>query len=96
IEEQRKKSAELSANPKIQEAIREQLEHHYFEEWPLAKLPALRGKTPLQAVKKEEGRRKVIALIDDFDRMQVVSKSAMPKIDLDILRRRLGLPPKAN
>ncbi|MBU1473611.1 MAG: MbcA/ParS/Xre antitoxin family protein, partial [Acidobacteria bacterium] len=92
----RKKSDELNAIPEIQDAIRKQLEHHYFEEWPSAKIPALGGKTPLQAVKKEEGRRKVIALIDDIERMQVVSKSTMPKIDFDRLRRRLGLPPKAN
>jgi hypothetical protein len=96
IEARRKKSEELNAIPEIQDAIKKQLEHHYFEEWPSSKLPVLGGLTPLQAVKKEKHRAKVIALIEDIERLQRSSKSKMPKIDLDILRQRLGLPPKVN
>ena len=96
IEERRKESKELNAIPEIQDAIKKHMEHHYFEEWPSTKLPALGGLTPLQAVKKGKDRAKVIALIDDIERLQGFSGSEMPKIDLDVLRRRLGLPPKAN
>lgn len=96
IEERRKKQDELKALPEIQAVIKKQLEHHYFEDWPATKLPALGGRTPIQAVKDEEGRRKVMKLIDDVDRMQDRPQSDMPRIDFDRLRRKLGLSPKAN
>ena len=34
--------------------------------------------------------------IDDIDRLQNAPTSEMPKIDMDKLRRLLGLPAKAN
>jgi len=96
IEAQEKASKELNSRPEIQEAIKKNLEHHYFNEWPKTKLPALGGLTPLQAAKREKKRPKLEALIDDIDRMQNAPTSKMPKIDTDKLRRLLGLPAKAN
>lgn len=95
-EAQEKKSEELNARPEVQEALKKYLENYYYKEWPSTKIPALGGLTPLQAVKNDKDRAKVIALIDDFEKKQESPLSKMPKIDLDRLRRKLGLPPKAN
>jgi hypothetical protein len=92
---QQKKSEELAAIPEVQEAIKKHLKNHYFNEWPKTKLPALNGLTPLQAVKNKKYRSKVVALVDTIERMQKASASGMPKIDVDKLRRMLGLPSKA-
>ena len=54
------------------------------------------GLSPLQAVRREKERAKLVALIDDIDRLQNAPTSEMPKIDMDKLRRLLGLPAKAN
>lgn len=96
IESQKKASRELNSRPEIQEAIKKHLEHHYFNEWPKKKLPALGGLSPLQAAKREKERAKLVALIEHFERSQDAPTSKMPKIDFDKLRLLLGLPPKAN
>jgi len=96
IEAREKAHEELNSRPEIQEAIKKNLEHHYFNEWPKTKLPALGGLTPLQAAKREKERPKLEALIDDIERLQNAPTSKMPKIDSDKLRRLLGLPAKAN
>ncbi len=91
----RKETEELNARPEVQEAMRAYLEHHYFEELPLAKVPALGNITPVQAAKTETGRRKLADLIDYYDRMQALDKSGRPKIDFDRLRLKFGLPAKS-
>ncbi|MBN1223810.1 MAG: SEC-C domain-containing protein [Candidatus Aminicenantes bacterium] len=96
IEARNKRSEELNAIPEVREAIKKQLEHHYFNEWPNTKLPALGGLTPLQAVKRKNERFKVVALLEDFERFQNSPAKNMPKINLDKLRRLLGLPPKTS
>jgi len=95
-EARRKESEELQEAPEVQEAMKKYLEFHYYTEWPETKIPALGGLTPVQAVKQDEARAKVIALIDEFERRQELSESKMPKIDFNRLRRQLGLPPKAS
>ena len=96
IEVRKKVSKELNSRPEIQEAIKKHLEHHYFNEWPKTKLPALGGISPLQAARRDKDRAKLVALIDNIERSQNAPTSEMPKIDIDNLRRLLGLPPKAN
>ena len=96
IEARERESEELNSRPEIQEAIRKHLEHHYFKEWPRMKIPALGGITPIQAAKTENGRAKLKALLDDIERMEKAAASTKPKVDVDRLRRMLGLPPKAN
>jgi hypothetical protein len=82
---------ELHSRPEVQEALKKHLEHHYLNEWPKTKLPALGGITPLRAAKSEKGRVKLSALIDDMERHQENSNSAMPQIDFDKVRRKCGL-----
>jgi hypothetical protein len=95
IEAQEKASKELNSRPEIQEAIKKNLEHHYYNVWPKTKLPALGGLTPLQAGKREKERAKLEAMLNDFERMQNTRTSDMPKFNIDKLRRLLGLPTKA-
>lgn len=96
IEAREKASRELNSRPEVREAIKKNLEHHYFNKWPRTKIPALGGLTPLQAARSDKGRAGLEALIDDIDRMQNSPASKMPKIDIDRLRRLLGLPVKAD
>lgn len=96
IEARKKASKELNSKPEIQEAIKKHLEHHYFNEWPKTKLPALGGISPLQAARRDKDRAKLVVLIDNIERSQNAPTSEMAKIDIDKLRRLLGLPPKAN
>jgi hypothetical protein len=90
----RKENEELNARPEVQAALRKYLEKHYFEKWPREKVPALGNLTPLQAAKTEKGREKLTALLDYYDRMQEGEPSTQPRIDINRLRRMLGLPPK--
>jgi hypothetical protein len=94
IEAQEKASKALNARPEVQEAIKRNLEYHYFIKWPKMKLPALGGLSPLQAARRKKERVKLEALVDDIDRMQDASKSERSKIDIEKLRRILGLEKK--
>lgn len=96
VEARRRESKAFNEQPEIRAAMKTQLEHHYFVEWPEAKMPALDGATPLKAVKDEHLRPKVIALIEDLEKMQDSPESNMPEIDFDRLRKILGLPPRAH
>ncbi|CAE6502527.1 conserved hypothetical protein [Nitrosomonas nitrosa] len=81
---------QLHAHPEVQAQITEILREHY-RRWPEEKLPALKGKTPLQAIKTKDGREMVEALIRDFE---LKNQDAKPPIDPAIfteLRERLGL-----
>ena len=96
IEAHRKESEELNSRPEVQEMLRKQQEHYYFTEWPKKKVPALGNRTPLQAAKTEEGRRLLKDLLEEYEYRQNTGNSPMPRLDIDRLRRMLGLPPKAN
>jgi hypothetical protein len=90
IRQQREEQEELNNNPEVREKIMEFMREHYSQ-WPHEKIPALNGKTPLQAIKTEDGREKVEALLRDFELR--ITNSNLP-IDLSIfdeLRERLGL-----
>jgi hypothetical protein len=82
---------ELNDHPEVQAQIAEYLRQHY-RSWPEVKLPALNGKTPLQAVKTRDGREMVEALLLDIERR---GKQTAPPLDPAIiaeLREKLGLP----
>lgn len=94
IEAHKKESAELNSIPEIQEEVKKNLEHHYFNIWPKAKIPLLGGLSPLQAVKRKKDLGKVTALIDDIEQKHNAPTNKMPNIDFDKLRRLLGLLPE--
>jgi len=68
----------------------------YYNEWPDIEIPFLDNKTPREAMKTEEGKQKVIDLIDDYEnknaRGQDPGGGNMQKFfDADELRKRIGL-----
>lgn len=81
---------ELAGLPEVQAAIRETMSKHY-DGWLNEKLPALNGKTPLQAVEQRDGREMVEALVAQIEadgrRMTPPLDDAIPRR----LRERLGL-----
>jgi len=74
-----------------QEALSEYVNRHYST-WPDVPLPALRGKTPREAVQTEPGRRKVAALLRDIENGESHKrKEGQPAYDVGNLRRELGI-----
>jgi len=71
--------------------ITEALEQH-FAKWPDTALPALDGETPRQAAKTAAGRRKLSALLRDFENAEEHKRRAgEPHYDVSRLRAQLGL-----
>lgn len=89
-----KEQQELYANPEVRELVRQQMEDYYHKDWMVHGIPALGGKTPLEAVKTAAGRRKVEELLDDLDRFQDTRPDDLGRVDVDGLRARLGIPRK--
>jgi hypothetical protein len=64
----------------------------HCEKWLKDKIPALNGKTPVQAVKTGEGRKKVIGLLKLFENGEEQNrKEGRPYYDLSWMWERLGL-----
>ena len=96
LEKVRKENEELNARPEVREALQKQMEHYYFKKWPRQKVPMLGGLTPLEAVKTEAGRRKLEELFAYYERLHGAGGDKSPRVDLDRLRRSIGLPSKIN
>ena len=82
---------ELKNHPEIQARLKEMHKTH-MERWVTEKIPALGGKTPIQAVKTSEGREMVSALLMQFEKGAGVM--ADKEFELGVLRgvrERLGL-----
>jgi len=73
------------------EMITQVLESHYSK-WPDMPLPALRGKTPREAVRTEPGKRKVVALLRDIENGEEHKRrDGGPAYDVGRLRQELGI-----
>ena len=86
-----KKADELAEHPEIKAAMQNFMAQH-FDHWVSESIPALDGRTPLQAMRDPEGREKVLALVVDAERR---ARKMTPPVDEAILQRvreRLGLP----
>lgn len=86
-----KKAEELAEHPEIKAAMQNFIAQH-FEHWVSESIPALDGRTPLEAVRHPEGREKVLALVVDAERR---ARKMTPPVDEAVLQRvreRLGLP----
>lgn len=77
--------------------VQRQLIHDYlrkhYQSWPTIPLPALGGKTPLQAIKSKKGREGVVELlksIEQGEQRRMVETGAEP-FDIGFLWERLGL-----
>jgi hypothetical protein len=77
--------------PEVERAvIQETLERHYAD-WPDSPLPALKGKTPRDAVSTSAGRKAVDALLRDMEYRTASSPDMAGTYDFGKLRRALGL-----
>jgi len=79
---------DLNDRPEVKALLADHLRAHY-RAWPRMKLPALNGKTPLQAMKTPEGREMVEALLLDLEQRSLRG----PGVDSEIiteLRARLS------
>ena len=83
---------ELMQQPEVLAQI-EQIQRHHYETWPEIPLPALNGRTPLEAVKDSDGREMVDALITQFERDATRMPVPVDAKTFAALRRRLGLSP---
>lgn len=69
----------------------QQLMAEHYESWVPEKIPALDGRTPLEAVRDPVGREKVLALLLEAERHARRMKPAVDEAVLRRLRERLGL-----
>ncbi|TLZ16580.1 MAG: DUF2384 domain-containing protein [Gammaproteobacteria bacterium] len=76
--------------PDVTAAVQQLMAEHY-ESWVSEKIPALDGRTPLEAVRDAEGREKVLALLIDAERHARRMKPPVDEAVLRRLRERLGL-----
>lgn len=88
--QRREEQEKLNNHPEVRKKITELMREHY-RQWPHEKLPALNGKTPLQAIKTEDGREMVEALLRDFELSNADSNLPIDSSIFDELRERLGL-----
>jgi hypothetical protein len=76
----------------IQQQIYPKFMQKHCENWLKDKIPALDGRTPMQAVKTEEGKRKVIELLKSFENIEEHNrKEGRPYYDLSWMWQRIGL-----
>lgn len=79
---------DLNNRPEVQALLTEHLRTHY-RAWPKMELPALKGKTPLQAMRTPDGREMVEALLLDLEQKVGLQPGLDPEI-LAELRETLG------
>lgn len=90
LELQDAEQRELMSHPEVREALAKMAREHSLA-WCDMVIPALGNRRPRSLVKTEAGRGKVRALLADFERREAErSGNALP-MDLDLIRRELGL-----
>jgi hypothetical protein len=83
--------AKLMKDPAAQAALRNFLQKE-TDAWIRKKLPALGGRTPLQAVKDPDLREIVESLLLDFERHAATDYPTGAAPDFSTIRKRLGVP----
>ena len=95
MESAKERSSEKHENElpmEIQQEFYTKFMQKHSEKWLKDKIPALHGKTPLQAVKTEEGKKKVIELLKFFENSEEHNrKEGRPFYDISWMYERLGL-----
>ena len=79
--------------PEVEQEVLAEAMRRHEETWPDIELPALEGRTPRQAASDPRLRPELEALLDDFA-WAARRESTGPTMDLDRLRRELGLEPR--
>jgi hypothetical protein len=82
--------SELMQLPEVRAQL-EEFQRRHYESWPEIPIPALNGRTPLEAVQDVDGREMVEALISQFERDAGATQVPTSPEVFVALRRRLGL-----
>ena len=82
---------ELMKNPEVREKVRQMAEDYYHKDWLTKPVPAFDGLTPIEAVKTLEGRQKVEEFLDELEIMQHRNIDEAFQVDVNGLRKRLGI-----
>ena len=84
----------LLRDPEIRRQIEAEIQKH-IEGWVHTEIPALGGRTPLQAVVDSDGREMVEALLQGWERQnELPGGASIVRPDINALRRLLNLPVK--
>jgi hypothetical protein len=95
--EKARDAAPSAPKPEISQELQRQLIHQYlvkhYETWPEIPLPALGGKTPLEAVRSKKLRPAVIELLKSIDQLEVhrIAQTGGEPFDVSFLWSRLGV-----
>lgn len=84
----RSEHEELMNIPEVQEQIRKMAQQHW-KDWLDTPLPALKGKTPRQAAKTNQGRQQLEVMLAGFEYNQSADNLFAP--DIADLRHKLGI-----
>lgn len=90
----RLEQVELMQDPEVQAQLREMLSRHY-DDWLHQSIPALDGRTPLQAIEDPDGREMVEALIMQIERNGDRPGAVDQAFFAARLRERLGFTPSS-
>ena len=86
---------DLLRDPEVRRKIEAEMQKQ-FEGWVQTKIPALGGRTPMQAVRDPDGKEMVIALLDGWERKtQGPEREGLIRPDVNAMRRLLNLPLKS-
>lgn len=85
---------ELLALPEVREALARMGRDHSLA-WCDEAIPALGNRRPRALVKTEKGRAKVEAILAAFEARQAAEPGNPSPMDVDLIRRELGLIPKS-
>jgi len=95
--EKAREAAKPLPEPDIPKDMQRLIIHQYlakhYETWPEISLPALQGKSPLEAVTEERLRPKVIELLKSIDQLEArrIDQAGGEPFDVSFLWERLGL-----
>jgi hypothetical protein len=86
---------EHSPEPAFSEQMREELQRQ-VENWIFQKIPALRGRTPVEAIKDPDGKEIVESLLLGWERQnEILADPQVFRPDINAIRRLLKLAPFA-
>ena len=86
------KPAPESVPSEVEREIVLRYKQQHYATWPDEPLPALKGKTPREAVRTRDGRKAVEELLRQFENGEERgSKAGRPAYDFSVLRKELGL-----
>ena len=87
-----KKEDELLALPEVREKLKQMAKSHW-ESWFDEEMPALDHKTPREAVKTKDGRKRLEALLLQYEYHEIDKNDVMNffKADVNYLKKELGL-----